>query len=35
MSYEEPDNTVLEWSNQQSPVPDIICTQAAHGSFMH
>jgi len=21
MSYEEPDNTMLEWSNQQSPVP--------------
>jgi len=35
MSYEEPDNTVLERSNQQSPVSDIISTEAAHGSFMH
>jgi hypothetical protein len=39
MSYEEPDKTELEWSNQQTaqeaPVSKIICTEAAYSFFMH
>jgi hypothetical protein len=29
MRYEEPDKIMLEWSNEHSAVPDIICTEAA------